>query len=379
MKKKLVLFFAILTIFAVVLTLFMVNTQAATTITSNQTGTDGLWYTFWTDGGGSVSMTLNGGGSYSTRWSNCGNFVCGKGWGTGSSRTISYSGSFNGGNNGYLCVYGWTTSPLVEYYVIENHGSWTPPGNSSSGTMSSDGGTYNLHRTQRVNQPSIQGTATFYQYWSVRTSKRSSGSVNMGNHFNAWSSKGWNLGGHNYQVLATEGYQSSGSSSINVSEGSSSGGGGYVPPSNNDSSNNTSNNNTSSGSYIKLKNASTGMFIDGAGGGDGSTVKQYGNSSNYNQQWILEQSGSYYKIKNRATGKYIDGAGGGDGSTVQQYGSSSNQNQLWVRESAGGNVKFKCVSSGKYLDGAGRSSNGDSLYQYGSSSNVNQQWVIVSP
>ena len=215
-SKMMMLFLAILMGFT--FTIPAVNIQAAT-ITSNQTGTDGLWYSFWTDGGGSVAMNLNGGGNYSVNWSNCGNFVCGKGWSTGAARTISYSGSFNGGSNGYLAVYGWTTNPLVEYYVVENYGSWQPPGATSQGTMSSDGGTYNLYRTQRVNQPSIIGTATFYQYWSVRTSKRSSGTVTMSNHFNAWASKGWNLGSHNYQIVATEGYQSSGSSNITVSEG----------------------------------------------------------------------------------------------------------------------------------------------------------------
>lgn len=215
--KMMMLFLAILMCFT--FTIPIPKVQAARTITSNETGYDGLWYSFWTDGGGSVAMTLNGGGNYSVRWTNCGNFVCGKGWSTGAARTISYSGTFDGGSNGYLAVYGWTTNPLVEYYVVENYGSWQPPGATSQGTITSDGGTYNLYRTRRVNQPSIIGTATFDQYWSVRTTKRSSGTVTMRNHFNAWASKGWNLGTHNYQIVCTEGYQSSGSSNITVSEG----------------------------------------------------------------------------------------------------------------------------------------------------------------
>lgn len=83
--------------------------------------------------------------------------------------------------------------------------------------MTSDGSVYDIYRTQRVNQPSIIGTATFYQYWSVRRSHRSSGSVNVGNHFTAWRNLGLTLGTLDYQIIAVEGYFSSGSANINVS------------------------------------------------------------------------------------------------------------------------------------------------------------------
>jgi endo-1,4-beta-xylanase len=191
-------------------------------ICSSQTGThNGYYYSWWKDSGGTACITLGPGGNYSTTWSGVNNFVGGKGWSTGSpNRVVNFSGSFNGGSNGYLCLYGWTRNSLIEYYVVENHGSWTPPGASSAGTFTSDGGTYNLYRTQRVNQPSIDGTQTFDQYWSVRTSKRSSGTITFANHVNAWRSKGWNLGSSwAYQIMATEGYQSSGNSNITVSEG----------------------------------------------------------------------------------------------------------------------------------------------------------------
>lgn len=196
------------------------HAEADRTITSNSTGFhNGFLYSYWKDSG-NVTMTLGAAGRYSVQWSGINNTVVGKGWNPGSSHTVNYSGSFSPNGNGYLALYGWTTNPLIEYYVVEDFGNYNPSsGATRLGSVTTDGSTYDIYRTLRVNQPSIIGNATFYQYWSVRQQHRTSGTITTANHFNAWAGLGLNLGTHNYQIMATEGYQSSGSSTITVSEG----------------------------------------------------------------------------------------------------------------------------------------------------------------
>jgi len=168
---------------------------------------NGYFYSWWTDGGGDATYTNLEGSRYTVTWRNTGNFVGGKGWNPGTGRTINYGGSFSPQGNGYLAIYGWTRNPLVEYYVIENFGTYNPSsGAQFKGSFTTDGSVYNVYVSTRTNQPSIDGTRTFQQYWSVRQNRRVGGSVNMQNHFNAWSRNGLNLGSHYYQIVATEGY-----------------------------------------------------------------------------------------------------------------------------------------------------------------------------
>jgi endo-1,4-beta-xylanase len=203
--------------------LFSVTQQSyAQTVCSNQTGANGgFFYTFWKDTG-SACMTMGSGGNYDVNWNlGSGNMVVGKGWSTGSSsRRIGYNaGIWQPNGNAYLALYGWTRNPLIEYYVVDSWGTFRPPGGTSIGSVNTDGGTYQIYRTQRVNAPSIDGTRTFFQYWSVRTSKRPTGSnqtITFANHVNAWRNLGLNLGSHVYQVMATEGFQSSGRSNLTV-------------------------------------------------------------------------------------------------------------------------------------------------------------------
>ncbi|WP_088105410.1 glycoside hydrolase family 11 protein [Halalkalibacter urbisdiaboli] len=217
-KKRMRLLLAILICFAI--TLPSVNVHAA--VTSNETGThDGYDYEFWKDSGGSGSMTLNSGGTFSAEWSNVNNILFRKGKKFDETQThqqignisINYGANFQPNGNSYLTVYGWAVDPLVEFYIVDSWGSYRPTG-THKGTINVDGGTYDIYETTRTNQPSIKGTATFKQYWSVRTSKRTSGTISVSEHFKAWESLGMTMGKMYEVALTVEGYQSSGSADV---------------------------------------------------------------------------------------------------------------------------------------------------------------------
>jgi endo-1,4-beta-xylanase len=196
--------------------------SAATTICNSQTGNNGgYYYQMWTNGQGSACITLNSGNSYTAKWSGVGDFVAGVGWNPGSNQTVSFNGNLSAsGGTTLVSLYGWSTNPLVEYYVEENYSGSPNTAGTYMGQMTSDGGTYNIYEHQQVNQPSIQGTATFEQYLAIRTSPTSSGTITVQNFFNAWASHGMRLGTLNYQILATESFGGgSGSSSVTVSAG----------------------------------------------------------------------------------------------------------------------------------------------------------------
>lgn len=185
-------------------------------------GTHGGYdYELWKDYG-DTSMELNDGGTFSCQWSNINNALFRKGKKFNSDKTyqqlgnitVDYGCEYNPSGNSYLCVYGWTRSPLIEYYIVESWGNWRPPGATSKGTITVDGSTYDIYETTHVNQPSIDGTATFKQYWSVRTSKRTRGTISVNEHLKQWESMGMQMGKMYEVALTVEGYQSSGSADV---------------------------------------------------------------------------------------------------------------------------------------------------------------------
>ncbi|KAL6352204.1 hypothetical protein LRP88_14648 [Fusarium phalaenopsidis] len=173
------------------------------------------YHYWWTDSGRDVNFTSFDGGSYSIEWSNGANFIGGKGWNPGGRKNVKYSGTYSPNGNSYLALYGWTTSPLVEYYVVESFGNNDPSTDKEKkGEVTSDNGTYDIYVSSRNNVSSSEQTVK--QYWSVRREKHVNGTITTGNHFDAWARAGLELGSFEYMIMATEGHLSSGSASITV-------------------------------------------------------------------------------------------------------------------------------------------------------------------
>lgn len=173
-----------------------------------------------------ASYTDHPGGRFTLEWQGPGStlVVGGKGWITGTpNRVISYSGTYRPHGNSILGIYGWTRSPLTEYYIMDNYGSHFP-GSSGTyrGTLTVNGGTYTIAEATRRNATAIiDGSVNerFKVFMSVRNSKRTGGTIDVGAHFRAWEAAGMVLGeDFGYQVLACEAYYSSGSCDITVAD-----------------------------------------------------------------------------------------------------------------------------------------------------------------
>jgi hypothetical protein len=213
-KKKIV--FSVLAVIVFALPLFAQRTiqQVFTSgVNRSITTTTGNWdLELWADnrGTGGVSCTLFTNGSLSGTWTDGYNTLIRTGrkfpnntsitsLGTASDQiSVRYDVSNFRSNRGatYMTIYGWTRNPLIEYYIIDDWVNWHPgqaqrgtaPNHyTHHGTITVDGGTYDIISARRVNQPSIDNNQTFLQIFNIRQTRRSSGTINVSAHFNRWA------------------------------------------------------------------------------------------------------------------------------------------------------------------------------------------------
>ncbi|WP_367186256.1 glycoside hydrolase family 11 protein [uncultured Fibrobacter sp.] len=185
----------------------------------------GYDYELWSqNGAGNATMTLNpsteNGGAFEVEWSGTINMLArsGKRWGANSTVTVQNVGNitaefeveWNSSDNvKYVSVYGWGYydkqdipsggfSDEIEYYIVQDRGSYNPTsGGKKWGSAKIDGIDYDFYTTDRINQPSLSGTSTFKQYWSIpsNTSQhRTKGTISISKHFSEWAKAGMKMG-----------------------------------------------------------------------------------------------------------------------------------------------------------------------------------------
>ena len=203
-----------------------------TTFRSNSGGNRALsgtpyGYEMWSAGGNNNRMiwygaNQGGGAAFRAEWNNPNDFLgrIGYYWNQGRPYTyyknvfcdFNYQRSEHGtaGNYSYIGIYGWSRNPLIEYYIVEDwYGNqWqsdTTPitinttGGSVIGSFTVDGSRYDIITNTRTNKPSIDGTRTFLQIFSVRQNPRQCGTISITEHFKKWEELGVPLGSSIYE------------------------------------------------------------------------------------------------------------------------------------------------------------------------------------
>jgi hypothetical protein len=185
-------------------------------------------YELWSNGVGTGCMTVYGvNAAFSATWTNVGDFLARDGLQFDQTKTAAQIGTISSDfaetktdTTGlvYVGIYGWTVSPLHEYYIIDDWGTTKPAGVASDGTPRTmvgtimvDGDSYDVWKHTQMNKPAITGgNATFDQYFSVRQTARQCGHISISQHFSQWASLGLQLGNLEEAKVVVEAQNNSG-------------------------------------------------------------------------------------------------------------------------------------------------------------------------
>jgi endo-1,4-beta-xylanase len=188
----------------------------------------GYAYELWSNGTGTGCMTVYGvDANFSATWTNAGDFLARIGLGFDESKTPAQIGTLSAdfaetktGDTGlvYVGIYGWSVSPLREFYIIDDWGSTKPAGVASDGTartsegsITVDGDAYDVWKHTQTNKPAITGdNETFDQYFSIRQTARQCGHISISEHFSQWATLGLQVGDLEEAKLLVEAQSSTG-------------------------------------------------------------------------------------------------------------------------------------------------------------------------
>ncbi|WP_297943923.1 glycoside hydrolase family 11 protein [uncultured Fibrobacter sp.] len=189
---------------------------------------NGIGYELWNEGGNGGSATFYDDGSFSCKMTGAKDYLCRAGLSFNSDKTHEeighmkadfklVKGNLSGIDYSYIGIYGWTREPLVEWYIVDNSGSqympgdWVAQGSSKKahGEYEIDGAKYKVYEGDRTSY-SIDGDNTYFkQYFSVRTSMRDCGTIDITAHFKKWEELGMRMGKlHEAKILGEAGSNS---------------------------------------------------------------------------------------------------------------------------------------------------------------------------
>ncbi len=196
-------------------------------VTTNKVGSfsNGIGYELWNEGGNGGSATFYDDGSFNCKMTGAKDYLCRAGLSFNSDKTHTELGhmkadfklvksNLSGIQYSYIGIYGWTREPLVEWYIVDNTGSdympgdWVAQGSSAKkhGVYDIDGAKYTVYEGDRTSY-SIDGDNKYFkQYFSVRTSKRDCGTIDITAHFKKWEELGMKMGKmHEAKILGEAG------------------------------------------------------------------------------------------------------------------------------------------------------------------------------
>jgi endo-1,4-beta-xylanase len=173
-------------------------------------GKDNLAWELWANTPQNGSITTFSTPSFEADWNNAGDFLAriGYEWGNSGktydtygtiSAQLAYKKTGSGGGYSYIGIYGWSTNPCVEWYIVDDSYNGMPvnPGNTTNkGTVNIDGGDYIMYTRQTTGTGGSRcsGVSNWAQYYSIRKTGRQCGTISITKHFDAWKAASMPLG-----------------------------------------------------------------------------------------------------------------------------------------------------------------------------------------
>jgi len=179
---------------------------------NTQGSAGGLSWSLWSNTlSSSACITTYSTPAFSARWNNNGDFLAriGLEFGSGGKTydqygtikaDFAYKKTGAAGGYSYIGIYGWSTNPCVEWYIVDDRWGTMPFNAYNStlkGTVAIDGADYKIfsNKTNGTGGSRCSGVSQWDQFWSIRQTARQCGTITISDHFKAWDAAGMKMGG----------------------------------------------------------------------------------------------------------------------------------------------------------------------------------------